>query len=149
MSINLITIGKLKNKELETLCQDYQKRINPKLNFIELKAYAESPQKEATEVIKKLGDIGSSHSRHILLTEWGKEYESVDFAKWLDNTSQRFSNINFVIAGAQGPHQDLINFCHEQISLSKLTFPHKIARLILTEQIYRAQTINQGHPYHK
>ena len=148
MSLNLITVGKLKNKELESLCEDYQKRLNPKLHIFEVKASAQNPEKESSEVIKKLGDIGTSNARHILLTEWGDEFESVKFSSWLDERMQKFSHVNFIIAGAEGPDQKLKDFCHDQLSLSQLTLPHKIARLVLIEQIYRAQTIKHGHPYH-
>ena len=151
MQINLITVGKLKNKELETLCHSYEKRMKaPSLKTIELKAYSETPNKEAQEVIKKLQELSKSNSSqfHILMTEWGAHFESPDFSKWLQEKIEAHSQVNFIIAGAQGPHEELKNFCHCELSLSKLTFPHKLARLILTEQLYRAQTIRTKHPYH-
>jgi 23S rRNA (pseudouridine1915-N3)-methyltransferase len=149
VSLNLLTIGKLKNTELEKLCNDYEKRItSPSLKIVEIKAYSENPEKEANEAIKKLSDISSGNAFHILLTEWGKKFESVSFSKWLQDKIENHSQVNFIIAGAEGPHQSLKDFCHAELSLSGLTYPHKLARLILTEQLYRAQTIRQGHPYH-
>jgi len=54
----------------------------------------------------------------------------------------------FVICGAEGPSQSLLDASNAKLSLSKLTYPHKLARLIFVEQFYRAMTINDGHPYH-
>lgn len=149
MSLHIVTIGKLKNKELEVLCADYEKRINnPELVIHELKSHSENPEKEASDAIKKLTDISKGRAYHILLTEWGREFESTAFSNWLGDKIENYQQVNFCIAGATGPHQTLMDFCQASISLSKLTLPHKMARLVLTEQIYRAQTIRQKHPYH-
>jgi 23S rRNA (pseudouridine1915-N3)-methyltransferase len=61
---------------------------------------------------------------------------------------EKSSRVIFLIAGAEGFSQEVLKASQEKISLSELTFPHKIARLLLVEQIYRAQTIRSGHPYH-
>lgn len=149
MSLHLICVGKLKNRELETLCHDYQKRINsPKLQIHETKAYSEHQEKEAEVVIQKIKDIQAGSSFTILLTEWGEHFESPELSHWISDKLEKYQQIIFIIAGAAGPHEKLKQFCHAKLSLSKLTFPHKLARLLLTEQIYRVQTIRQKHPYH-
>lgn len=147
-SLHLITVGKLKDKHLESLEYDYLKRIkNPKLTIHEVKASAEDATSEGLAVLKKVESIASD-ARIILLIEKGEEFESVGFAKWLSSMQDQFTNLVFVICGAEGPSQELQDRSDKKLSLSKLTFPHKIARVLLVEQIYRAQTILSGHPYH-
>lgn len=139
--MRLITVGKLKDSHLEAIEQEYLKRLkNPKLEIIELKANAENKDQEAEAILKKLTD----RDFVITLTEWGKEYESPDFSGWLFN----LSNPVFVICGAEGPGEKLLERSNAKLSLSKMTMPHKLARIVLIEQIYRAQTIRDGHPYH-
>lgn len=147
-SLHLITVGKLKDKHLEAIEFDYLKRIkNPKLTIHEVKASAENAESEGQTVIKKAQAI-DPNAKIILLMEKGEELESVDFSDWLSNLQQGSSQLVFVISGAEGPSKELQQFAYKKLSLSKLTFPHKIARILLVEQIYRAQTIESGHPYH-
>ena len=70
------------------------------------------------------------------------------FSQWLFNTLET-SEFSLVIGGAAGHHETILNKAKGSISLSPLTFPHKLARIILVEQIYRAITLKEGHPYHK
>ncbi|MBD66368.1 MAG: 50S rRNA methyltransferase [Halobacteriovoraceae bacterium] len=144
---HLITVGKLKDKHLEAIEADYLKRIkNPKLILHEVKASADHPETEAKNVIKKVETL-SSDSKMILLTEFGTEYDSQKFSRWLSTEIQNHCLI-FVVCGAQGPSSALKEKAHFQLSLSALTLPHKLARILLVEQLYRAQTIREGHPYH-
>ena len=147
-SLHLITVGKLKDSHLEKIEHDYLKRIqNPKLTIHEVKASAEDAESEGAAVIKKAQSI-DVNSKVILLMEKGEEFSSVIFSRWLEQTQIQNSIIIFVICGAEGPSIELQNFAYKKLSLSKLTFPHKIARILLVEQLYRAQTISAGHPYH-
>lgn len=147
-SLHLITVGKLKDKHLEAVEQNYLKRIkNPKLTLHEVKASAEDADSEGQAVIKKVEAIDVT-AKVLLLMEKGEEFTSVKFSKWLIDLQMKSSTLIFVICGAEGPSQNLQNFAFKKLSLSKLTFPHKIARILLVEQIYRAQTIEAGHPYH-
>jgi 23S rRNA (pseudouridine1915-N3)-methyltransferase len=145
--IHLIVVGKLKDAHLESIEADYLKRINnPPLIIHELKASAENKQAEGEVILKKVKDLGGTHL--IAMTEWGKKRNSVDFAEWTKDVIEKQSKIIFVIAGAEGFSDEVLNSAKERISLSDLTFPHKLARLLLVEQLYRAQTIRMGHPYH-
>ena len=145
--ITLIVVGKLKDSHLEAIESDYLKRItNPELIIHELKASAENKEAEGEALIKKVKDLGGGHV--VAMTEWGKRYTSVAFAEWSRTHLESSKKIIFLMAGAEGFSSEVLEFCQERLSLSELTFPHKLARILLVEQLYRAQTIRSGHPYH-
>ena len=147
--IHLIVIGKYKDKNLESLEEQYLKRITgPKLKIHELKSMRENLELEANEVLKKLNDLAPSYP--ILMAENGKLRNSVDFSKWLYSLIEtRSEKIVLIIGGASGHGQKVLELAKEKLSLSPMTYPHKLARLLIVEQLYRAQTIHTGHPYHK
>lgn len=148
--INLIVVGKLKDTNLEAIENDYLKRINnPELVIHELKASAENKEAEGEAILKKIRDISQGNTAHVVaMTEWGKQTTSVAFADWTKVILERSAKIIFIISGAEGFSEEILKVCQERVSLSELTFPHKLARILLIEQLYRAQTIRSGHPYH-
>lgn len=148
--LHLIVVGRLGDKHIEELEKDYYKRLTvPKLHIHEARAHSEDLSKEAKEVGTIIDDISKKENPYIvLLAENGKQFTSVDFSKWLGNINERQSVV-FVIGGASGHGEAIIKRAHFRLSLSELTYPHKLARLLLVEQIYRAQTIAAGHPYNK
>ena len=150
-SIHLITVGKLKEKNYLSLEGDYLKRFKDiSLKIHEVKSHEENLDKEAEEVLKKVDQIEKSgKARLILMTERGKQFKSEAFSKWLYKELEITSNLILVIGGASGHGQKIYDASHGELSLSPLTFPHKMARLILIEQLYRAETISMGHPYNK
>lgn len=85
----------------------------------------------------------------MLLTENGKQRDSVQFSNWLDQLIQQPKPVALVIGGAAGFSKEIRDQAQDFCSLSLLTYPHKFARLILVEQLYRAYTIQTKHPYHK
>lgn len=149
-SFHLICVGKLKDPSLEKIEADYLKRIiNPELTIHEVRSQSENKLLEGEAVLKKIKDIEKDSAAHkIALSEWGKLSSSVEFAQSTRKLLENKSKIIFIIAGAEGFSENVLLMCNEKISLSTLTFPHKIARIILIEQLYRAQTIREGHPYH-
>lgn len=148
--IYLLAVGKLKDPHFEAIEKDFLKRINaPELVIQEVKASAENKEAEGEVLLKKIKDISSNGAAHIIaLSEWGKKMTSVEFAKWTVELVEKPSKVIFVIAGAEGFSENFLQNCQEKISLSALTFPHKFARILVIEQLYRAQTIRQNHPYH-
>jgi 23S rRNA (pseudouridine1915-N3)-methyltransferase len=148
--IHLIVVGKLKDSHLESIESDYLKRINnPELVIHEVKASAENKEAEGEAILKKIRDLSQGGSTYLIaMTEWGKKSTSVAFAEWSKTLIERPAKIFFLIAGAEGFSDEVLKSCQERISLSELTFPHKLARILLVEQLYRAQTIRSGHPYH-
>lgn len=150
---HLIVIGKLKDKNLIALESDYHKRINfPKLYIHECKGHKENIDLEVKELLNKVESIKAKHGKqHIVaLTEHGKTFTSDKLSHYVYETMEnRQCGICFLIGGAAGFPKDFLKAVDYQLSLSPMTFPHKIARLVFVEQLYRAQTIKQDHPYHK
>lgn len=147
-SAHLIVVGKYKDERLSSLENEYLARLNQyPLKVHETKARADDYLFEAKEVIKKIQDI-SSQAKIIGLMENGIERDSVGFSQWFFNQLHTHNTVIFIISGAMGPHPDLQKQFHETLSLSKMTYAHKLARLVFIEQYYRGVTIKLGHPYH-
>ncbi len=145
--LHLIVVGKLRDSHLEAIEADYLKRINnPPLLVHEVKASAENKTAEGEALLKRVRELGISHL--IALSEWGKKRTSVEFAGWTKDLIENHPKAAFLIAGAEGFSEEVLGACRERVSLSDLTYPHKLARILIIEQIYRAQTIRTGHPYH-
>ena len=136
----IIAIGKIKKKWIQTGIEMYLNRL-PGLNVIEIK---DSTQKKEEAMIK---EILRKNDTLITLNQNGHSFSSNQLSKKLLNSHNQ--NTTFVIGGATGLSPSLSSSASWQLSLSPLTFPHEIARLLLIEQLYRAQTITQGSPYHK
>ena len=136
----IIAIGKIKKRWIQEGIEMYLKRL-PGLEVIEIK---DSTQIKEEHTIK---EIISKNETLVTLNENGQSFTSKQLATKLLNSNNQ--NITFVIGGALGLSSSLNNFASWQLSLSPLTFPHEIARLLLIEQLYRAKTITQGGPYHK
>ncbi len=85
----------------------------------------------------------------VALSEEGTLFDSKSFARWLGRYSCAGAELVFNVGGAYGLADSLKKKCREVISLSPLTFPHRLCFLLLMEQVYRASTILKGHPYHK
>lgn len=145
MHITLITVGKLKQGALQTLAQDYQKRLIGKCYIIEC-AHAASKELECQRIYKLL----PSNQPLIVLDERGTSYSSQKFAHFLQRIEARHGpKITFLIGGANGLAPCVYERAQEVISFGCATWPHQLVRVMLLEQLYRAQQIIKGHPYHK
>lgn len=144
--IKVICLGKLKEKYLTDLVDDYLKRIRKyhKVEFIELKD-EENLELEAKNIQKYIG----SNDFVITLEIEGKEYTSVEFAHFIDKIFINHSTITFIIGSSTGLHESIKNLSNLSLSFSRFTFPHGLFRGILLEQIYRAFKINNNEIYHK
>jgi len=144
--INIICVGKIKEKYLTEMISDYQKRINKyhKLNIIELKDN-DDIGKETKEILKYI----SNKDYNIALSINGSKYNSTNFASHIDELFIKTSTINFIIGGSNGLETSVTKMCNEEISFSDFTFPHGLFRAILLEQIYRSFKINNNEKYHK
>lgn len=155
LDITLISVGKIKDKNLATLAEDYIKRLKPfaKLKILEVEASPISPNnKTATKVLegeRLLRAIKTEEEKArggvvYLLAERGKTFNSSpNFATWLNKNNP----LILVLGGALGFSDELYK-SYPQISLSALTFPHELARVIFLEQFYRATLINMKKDYH-
>ena len=136
----IIAVGKVKKKWIQEGINMYLKRL-PGLEVIEIK------DNNQTKEENTIREFISKNEILVTLNENGQSFTSKQLATKLLNSHNQ--NIIFVIGGALGLAPSLNNLASWQLSLSPLTFPHEIARLLLIEQLYRAKTIAQGGPYHK
>ena len=144
IKIDLITVGKMRNNAILELWNDFEKRLNWKLNLIEI-----TGQNSSDEHKKILGRI-NNHAYVIAMDEKGKTIRSTEFAQKLDDMAASGQNhIQFIIGGADGISDEIRNRANFLLSFGKQTWPHMLARIMLIEQIYRAQQIIAGHPYHR
>lgn len=159
MQITLVTVGKIKEQYLKEAINEYIKRLSPysKINIIEVmdEPIVDNPsKKEIEKAIDKEGEKILSHlpnnSYVINLDLNKKEYDSIEFASFLQKRIDTYSNhLVFVIGGSYGLSEKVKNNAKESISISKMTFTHQMTRLLLLEQIYRAFKINNNETYHK
>lgn len=150
--IKIICVGKLKEKYLVEAINEYKKRLTKytKLEIIEVNDI-DNPNinisllKEKEQIEKYIND----KDYVITLEIEGNMLSSEDFANKIDNIFNNYSNINFIIGGSHGLHEDIKKRSNYKLSFSKMTFPHQLFRVILLEQIYRAFKINKNESYHK
>lgn len=154
MKITLLVVGKTTDTHIETLIQEYQKRLRHYLTFAlqvipelkNTKALTSEQQKQAEgEMILK---AVTSSADLILLDEHGKEFRSIEFADYVQKRMSSGRDVVFVVGGPYGFSEAVYQRANGKISLSKMTFSHQMVRLFFVEQLYRAMTILKGEPYH-
>ncbi len=131
LHIDVICVGKLKEKYWVDACYEYIKR----LKIIEKESNA-----IATHIKENSYVIGLDLN--------GKQYCSEDFSKKLEKSTLFCSHITFLIGGTLGMSHSLISSCNELISFSKMTFPHQLIRVFLLEQLFRSFKIQNNETYH-
>jgi len=146
MRLTIIAVGHKMPEWVATATQDYLKRMPPdsSIDLKELKPDL-SPAKEAIKIAAAI----PKGSRVIALDERGKDQTTQNIATQLAGWRQEGFDITFLIGGADGLDPALKNSAQAMWRLSSLTLPHAMARVLLIEQLYRAWTILQGHPYHR
>ncbi len=152
--IDLIVLGSLKERSMQALSDEYEKRLSKysKLNIIELKD--ESNQLNEQEILKKEADkilkVLDKSSYIIILDINQKQFSSEEFAAKLnDIATYQSSKVTFIIGGSVGISDEIKRLANAKISFSKMTFPHQLFRVMFLEQLYRAMTITAGTKYHK
>lgn len=158
LHIDIICIGKLKEKYLKDAMNEYSKRLSKycNLNIIELpdeKLPTNNSDKLFLEIKKKECERISSNIRKdsyvIALDLTGKQYTSEEFSKKLDNISLINSNITIIIGGSLGMTEQFLSTVNEKICFSKMTFPHQLIRIFLLEQLFRVFKISNNETYHR
>ncbi|MDO5970407.1 23S rRNA (pseudouridine(1915)-N(3))-methyltransferase RlmH [Flavivirga aquimarina] len=155
MTIKLLAIGKTDNKELQSLINEYTRRLGfyikfsleiiPDIKNAKNLSEAQQKQKEGELIINNL----NSTDVLILLDENGKQLDSIGFSGYLQkHMNSGIKQLVFVIGGPYGFSQDVYNKSNGKISLSKMTFSHQMVRLFIIEQLYRGFTILKNEPYH-
>lgn len=159
LTVNIICVGKLKEKFWTDACREYAKRLQGFCRFsiieVDEEKTTDVPNEsqiekilfcEGERIIKKL----SKGSKVIAMCIEGKIYSSPDFAKIIDDIAlEGISTVDFVIGGSWGLSDDVKSKASIKLSMSKMTFPHQLARVMLCEQIYRGFQISTGGKYHK
>ena len=159
LNITIIAVGKLKEQYLRDASAEYQKRLSTlcKLNIVEVnpeklsdnpsaKEIENALNNEAKKIIEKIPKGAKVYSMCIE----GKQRTSEELSKEIDHLAlEGVSNIVFIIGGSFGLSDEVKKLSAYRLSMSKMTFPHQIARIMLLEQIYRATQISIGTKYHK
>lgn len=155
MNIRLLTIGKTDNKALQTLIDDYTKRLSfyvkfdleiiPDIKNVKNLSEAQQKEKEGELILSKI----SPTDHLILLDENGKTFSSVGFSDFLQKKMNAgIKTLVFVIGGPYGFSETVYQKAQGKVSLSEMTFSHQMVRLFVIEQIYRGFTILRNEPYH-
>ena len=159
MAVTIICVGKLREKYFSDAAEEYMKRLRRimPVSVIELPDEPEpaQPSDELNEAVMKregekiLQKIGPQ-DHVIAMCIDGRQYESTELAGKMSSLfTQGKSNITFLIGGSLGLHPDVLKRANERMSMSKMTFPHQLARVMLLDQLFRAAKINAGDRYHK
>jgi 23S rRNA (pseudouridine1915-N3)-methyltransferase len=155
MNIRLLAIGKTDNKSLQTLIDDYTKRLSfyvkfdleiiPDLKNVKNLSESQQKEKEGELILSKI----SATDQLILLDENGKSFNSVGFSDYLQKKMNAgIKTLVFVIGGPYGFSELVYQKANGKVSLSEMTFSHQMVRLFCIEQIYRGFTILRNEPYH-
>lgn len=157
MKIRILAVGKLREKYLKDACEEYEKRLsrfcsievieindikNPDLSSEAL--CREVVNKEGEDILKKLSDGFT-----VAMCVEGVHKTSEEFAEIINDSAMNSGKMNFIIGGSLGLSEDVKKRADLKLSMSKMTFPHGVARVVLLEQIYRGYKILSNEKYHK
>lgn len=152
MKVNIVCVGKIKEKFFTESILEYAKRLSKfcTFNIIEvdeetkLKSLTQKSEEEGKRLLEKCSGV------IVALDSKGKMLSSPEIADFIKNLQvSGLSEISFVIGGSNGLSDAVLKSARLVLSFGKITYPHQLFRVVLSEQIYRAFTINSGLPYHK
>ena len=157
LTVNIIAVGKMKDKWMRDGMSEYSKRLDAfcKLNIIEVNEFRLSDNPSSAEIEKGIEEEAKSilakttKGEIIAMCIEGKTMSSPQLAQEIQRLSQICSTINVVIGGSYGLSPQIKNKAVTKLSVSPMTFPHQLFRVLITEQIYRAFAIDAGSKYHK
>lgn len=147
LHFTVLCVGTVKEKYMREAIGEYAKRLTKyvKMDFVEVPEGI-SVKKEGESLLAKIPE----RAFVVALDLDGKMYSSTGLAELIDKqAAQGFSHFVFVIGGSEGLSPVLLSKANVRLCMSEMTFPHQMARLIITEQLYRAMKINNGEKYHK
>jgi len=155
VNINVIAIGNKMPAWVEDASQDFAKRLPAeiKVNSILLPLIKRGKNPDIARIVRdesrKLLTAVPKGSVLVVLDVLGKSITTMKFSSLLDSWLQQGQDISIVIGGPDGVSDELLSEASIKLSLSELTFPHTLVRVVLLEQIYRAWSILKKHPYHR
>jgi len=146
----------IKDQSIQSIANDYIKRHNAVIEIIDLNVKIKSndsdvlvKQKQGEAILNKIDRLSSSCAL-MAMDERGKLLDSRQFStKLSDYTIQGYSDLCIIIGGAYGLSSDVLNRVDFKLSFGPMVWPHRLVAIMVLEQLYRAQQINAGHPYHK
>ena len=139
MQYHVLAVGRLKQAALRAACDEYLSR---------LRHYTRVAEREVKDEARILEAI-PGNARLVTLSREGEPWTSVELSEWTARWELESRDVAFAIGGAEGLSKAVLERAERAFSLSRLTFPHEVARLLLYEQLYRAYTIRRGEPYHR
>jgi 23S rRNA (pseudouridine1915-N3)-methyltransferase len=139
MRYHVVAVGRIRNAALRTACDDYLSR---------LRHYTRVDEREVKDEVR-LSEAISGEMRLVALSRAGESWTSAELAQRTARWDQEGREVAFAIGGADGLPGAMVERAEAVWSLSALTFPHELARVLVLEQLYRAFTIRRGEPYHR
>lgn len=139
MRYQVVAVGRVRDAALRAACDGYLER---------LRRYARVEEREVRDEARVLEAVPDD-SRLVALSRAGKQCTSSELADWTARWERDARDVTFAVGGAGALPQTVLEHAERVWSLSDLTFPHELARVILYEQLYRAYTIRRGEPYHR
>jgi 23S rRNA (pseudouridine1915-N3)-methyltransferase len=139
MRYRVVAVGRLRSAAFRAACDDYLRRLT---------RYAKIDERQVKDEARVLAAIPAD-ARLVALTRRGEPWSSVALADWTARWERDARDVAFAVGGAEGLPDPVLQRAERRFSLSHLTLPHEIARLLLYEQLYRAYTIRRGEPYHR
>ena len=155
MQISILAVGTRLPPWVYEGVKTYQKRFPPQIQvqLVEISAGQRTARGSVISAIKNESEQllrrAKGANRTIALDESGKQWSTMELAEEMRDWQHQFPRIALLVGGADGLHPDCKDRADRVWSLSRLTLPHAMVRVVLTEQIYRAWTILQNHPYHR
>lgn len=154
MNIHLLAVGKNMPSWVKAGYEEYAKRFpaHCRLQLHEIEAskrYKNNEPQAKEDEGKKITAAIPKGSLTIALDIHGKAWDTETLATQLNEWQMSGRDVSLIIGGPNGISADCLTLCHQKWSLSSLTFPHPLVRIIVAEQLYRAISLNQSHPYHR
>jgi len=155
MHIQLINVAQKLPVWADLACDDFVKRLprelTPKLVTLPLAARkAKQPPHKLQQLESALiMDQLRPGSLNLALDQGGEQWSSIDWSRNLQRWMFEYPHVNLIIGGPDGLSAQCLESCHHRVSMGRMTMPHALVKVVLLEQLYRAWTILQGHPYHR
>jgi 23S rRNA (pseudouridine1915-N3)-methyltransferase len=155
MQIQVINVAHKMPDWVEAGCADYARRLPRELGLSLVtvpltsarskQSAASRRDRQATQILAKL----KPGSLNVALDDAGKSWTSADWSAQLQRWMNDYTQVNLIIGGPDGLSAQCLEVCQQRVSLGRMTMPHTLVKVVLLEQLYRAWSIYQGHPYHR
>lgn len=155
MRVRLIAVGTRQSGWVDQAFDDYARRLRPTmpLELIEVPAVKRGASADVTIAKtaegRRIRALLAAREHSVALDERGTQFSTAELSRWLEERRRSGQDLALVVGGADGLAPEVLAACAQSWSLSRLTLPHGLVRVLLAEQLYRAASILAGHPYHR